>query len=127
MQDEVAHLVDERLQARLLQLGFNDISDQRQHLRLRFEQLSLRARVLHQLDREPLHFIVRKVLFDQLFCSSRVHNNPCSAMPVAYCLLQCPSIAPPALPMRRAAIMSAMQTTLTISASEHIGPRLPST
>ena len=43
-------------------------------------------------------------------------------LPIAYLYT-----SPPTLPTRRAIKIMPMQTTLTISASEHMGPRLPST
>ena len=46
-----------------------------------------------------------------------------------YCLLPLAYsyTSPPTLPRRRAITISPMQMALTISASEHMGPRLPST
>src|ERR1051325_185857 len=64
VQNQVSLFIDKGLQTRLLQLRLDDISDQRQYLRLALEQFGLRAWVSHQLDRQALDLVVRKILFD---------------------------------------------------------------
>jgi hypothetical protein len=80
VQNQVAHVVDGRLQTGCFQLRLDYVADQRQHLRLFFQQGGLRTGVLQQLHRQPLRLVVRKIFFDQFFCGSRVHLNSFAAL-----------------------------------------------
>jgi hypothetical protein len=125
VENEIAHLIDEGLEAGFFKLRLDHVADQRQHLRLGFEQFGLRARMLDEFHGEPFDLVVGKVLLDQFLRSSRIHVTLASCLsPQAY---QCPSIALPTLPILRAIKIITIQTQLTINASEHIGPRFPST
>ena len=103
------------MEARPFKFRFDHIADQSQDSRLSLEQLRLGTGMLHQPHQQALDVIVLKILFDNFLCRLRVHNT------------QCASNCSPTWPRRRAAIIMTIQIPLTMIASEHMGPRLPST
>src|SRR5258706_591534 len=57
----------------LLELRFDDVANQGQHLWFRFKQPGLRTGVLHQFYRQPFHLFIAEVLFDQFFRCAVIH------------------------------------------------------
>src|SRR5688572_1641030 len=113
------------MEAGLLELRFDDIANQRQYLRLGLEQLSLRTGVLHEFYRKPFYLVIGQIFLDQFFSGAVIHLIRSSCL-APQGLFQCPSKAPPAAAIFFALRIKTIHITLTMSASEHIGPKLPS-
>ena len=83
--------------------------------------------MLHEFYRKPFYLVIGQIFLDQFFCGSVIHLTCLASCLPPQGLFQCPSKCSAAAPIFLALKIKTMHTTLTISASEHIGPKLPST